>query len=87
VVIVIASSGDVYRRVFEFEREVDTGLVEWASSYLNERLTGLGIAARMIATRLADPELDPVERYQTSVTTGRTMDQIAAGAKPRRPRR
>jgi bifunctional non-homologous end joining protein LigD len=35
----------------------------------------------------ADPELDPVERYQTSVTTGRTMDQIAAGAKPRRPRR
>jgi bifunctional non-homologous end joining protein LigD len=35
----------------------------------------------------ADPELDPVERYQTSVTTGRTMDEIAAGAKPRRPRR
>ena len=29
-------------------------------------------------------EVDPVERYRTSVTTGRTMAQIAAGAKPRR---
>ncbi|HEY5332791.1 MAG TPA: heat-inducible transcription repressor HrcA, partial [Solirubrobacterales bacterium] len=38
VVIVIASTGDVYRRVFEFEREVDSGLVAWASSYLNEQL-------------------------------------------------
>jgi bifunctional non-homologous end joining protein LigD len=35
----------------------------------------------------ADPELDPVETYQTSVTTGRTMDEIAAGAKPKRRRR
>jgi heat-inducible transcriptional repressor len=61
VVIAIASSGEVYRRVFEFEREVDTGLVQWASSYLNEQLSGLGIGARMIATRLADPSLDAVE--------------------------
>ncbi|MBN9493179.1 heat-inducible transcription repressor HrcA, partial [bacterium] len=61
VVIVIASTGDVARRVFDFETTVDTGLVEWASSYLNERLTGLGIGARMIATRLADPELGPLE--------------------------
>jgi heat-inducible transcriptional repressor len=61
VVIVIASTGDVYRRVFEFERAVDTGLVEWASSYLNEQLTGLGLGARMIGTRLADPSLDAVE--------------------------
>ncbi len=35
----------------------------------------------------ADPDLDPVAKYRTSVTTGRTMAQIAAGAKPRRPRR
>ena len=32
----------------------------------------------------ADPDTDPVERYRTSVSTGRTMAQIAAGAKPRR---
>ncbi|HEX3736084.1 MAG TPA: HrcA family transcriptional regulator, partial [Solirubrobacterales bacterium] len=61
VVIVIASTGDVVRRVFDFDSTVDTGLVEWASSYLNERLTGLGIGARMIVTRLADPGLDPIE--------------------------
>ena len=37
--------------------------------------------------RFAEPELDPVERYQTSVATGRTMKEIAAGAKSRRKRR
>jgi heat-inducible transcriptional repressor len=61
VVIAIASTGDVARRVFEFERPVDRGLVEWASSYLNESLSGLGVGARMIAGRLAEPELDRVE--------------------------
>ena len=35
----------------------------------------------------ADPDLDPVETYQTSVKTGRTMAEIAAGAKPKRRRR
>jgi heat-inducible transcriptional repressor len=61
VVIAIASTGDVARRVFEFGRAVDPGLVEWASSYLNESLTGLGVGSRMIAGRLADPELDRTE--------------------------
>jgi heat-inducible transcriptional repressor len=61
VVIAIASTGDVARRVFEFDRPLDRGLVEWASEYLNESLTGLGVGARMIATRLADPGLRPVE--------------------------
>jgi heat-inducible transcriptional repressor len=61
VVIAIASTGDVARRVFEFDQPLDRGLVEWASSYLNETLTGLSVGARMIAARLADPELDRVE--------------------------
>ena len=30
----------------------------------------------------ADPDVDPVAKYRTSVTTGRTMAQIAAGTKP-----
>lgn len=59
--IAIASTGDVAKRVFEFESPVDPGLVEWASSYLNESLAGLGVGARMIANRLADPELGPAE--------------------------
>jgi heat-inducible transcriptional repressor len=61
VVIAIASTGDVTRRVFEFDRPVDRGLVEWASSYLNESLSGLGVGSRMIAGRLADPALGRVE--------------------------
>jgi heat-inducible transcriptional repressor len=59
--IAIASTGAVAKRVFEFDGPVDPGLVEWASSYLNESLTGMAVGARMIANRLADPELGPVE--------------------------
>jgi len=61
VVIAIASTGEVARRVFEFDRPVDRGLVEWASSYLNESLAGLGVGARMISHHLTDPALDRVE--------------------------
>jgi len=61
MVVAIASNGAVAKRVFDFPAPVDPGLVEWASSYLNESLTGLGLGARMIASRLADPELSPVE--------------------------
>jgi heat-inducible transcriptional repressor len=61
MVIAIASTGAVAKRVFEFEEPVDPGLVEWASSYLNESLTGMGVGARMIADRVADPELGRVE--------------------------
>ena len=59
--IAIASSGAVVKRIFDFDRPVDPGLVEWASSYLNESLTGMGVGARMIANRLGDPELGPAE--------------------------
>src|SRR5919109_973399 len=57
MVVVIASNGAVAKRVFTFEQPLDSGLIEWASSYLNERIGGLGLGARMIADRLADPEL------------------------------
>jgi heat-inducible transcriptional repressor len=61
VAIAIASTGDVARRVFEFDQPIDPGLVKWASSYLNESLSGLGVGARMISSRLADPELGRLE--------------------------
>jgi heat-inducible transcriptional repressor len=61
VVIAISSTGDVTRRVFEFAQPVDRGLVEWASSYLNESLSGLGVGARMIASRIGDPSLSGIE--------------------------
>jgi heat-inducible transcriptional repressor len=61
MVIAIASSGAVAKRVFDFESEVDAGLVEWASSYLNESVAGMSVGARMISDRLADPGLGTVE--------------------------
>ena len=61
MVVVIASNGMVNKRVFTFSDPVDPGLVEWAASYLNERLGGMGLGARMIADRLADPELVEAE--------------------------
>jgi heat-inducible transcriptional repressor len=61
MVVVIASNGGVTKRVFTFEDEVDPGLVEWAGEYLNERLAGLGLGARMAAARLRDEGLGPTE--------------------------
>jgi len=81
VVIAIASTGDVARRVFDFERAVDPGLVEWASSYLNESLSGLGVGSRMIASRLAGTELDPVEAgFVATLSSAFTELEREAGA-------
>jgi heat-inducible transcriptional repressor len=63
MVVLIASNGAVTKRVFNFERRLDPGLVEWASSFLNERLSGLALGARMISDRLSDPELGPAESH------------------------
>ena len=46
MVVVITSTGAVTKRVFTFEAPVDPGLVEWASSYLNESLAGPRASAR-----------------------------------------
>jgi heat-inducible transcriptional repressor len=62
MVVVIASNGGVTKRVFTFESEVDPGLVEWGGSYLNERLAGLGLGARMTADRITAEELGSKER-------------------------
>ncbi|MBA2240778.1 MAG: heat-inducible transcription repressor HrcA [Solirubrobacterales bacterium] len=69
-VVVIGSNGAVAKRVFTFDSPVDPGLVEWASSFLNERLGGLALGGRMLDARLADPELGPVE--------ARFLEQIAS---------
>jgi heat-inducible transcriptional repressor len=62
MVVVITSTGGVTKRVTSHERPVDPGLVDWAASYLNERLGGLALGARMIHSRMADPELGAAER-------------------------
>jgi heat-inducible transcriptional repressor len=62
MVVVISSAGSVTKRTFNFDGALDPGLVEWASEYLNERLSGLGLGSRMIAGRLSDPELGQSEQ-------------------------
>ncbi|HUB73721.1 MAG TPA: heat-inducible transcriptional repressor HrcA [Solirubrobacteraceae bacterium] len=61
LVVVITSAGDVSKMFATFDHAVDAGLVAWAGEYLNERLVGLGLGARMLQQRLADPGLSATE--------------------------
>ncbi len=61
MVVVITSTGGVTKRLFTFGRPVDAGLADWAASYFNERLVGLGLGARMLHQRLHDPSLSGTE--------------------------
>jgi heat-inducible transcriptional repressor len=61
MVVVITSTGGVTKRLFTFSRPIDSGLANWTSSYLNERLVGLGLGARMLHQRLHDPSLSAAE--------------------------
>ena len=61
LVVIITSTGNVSKMFATFERAVDPGLVSWAAEYLNERLTGLGVGARMLQQRLLDPSLPATE--------------------------
>ncbi|CAB4862209.1 unannotated protein [freshwater metagenome] len=57
MVVVITSTGGVSKRLVTFPEAVDAGIVGWAGEYLNERLVGLGLGARMVNSRLQDPSL------------------------------
>ena len=62
MVVVITSTGGVTKRMLTFDQPVDPGLAGWGGSYLNERLVGLGLGARLLHQRLDDPSLGPRER-------------------------
>jgi heat-inducible transcriptional repressor len=62
LIVVITSTGNVSKMIATFDAPVDPGLVAWAGAYLNERLQGLALGARMVSQRLADPELGERER-------------------------
>jgi heat-inducible transcriptional repressor len=62
MVVIITSTGGVSKRMFTLDHPVDTGLAEWAASYLNERLVGMGLGARMLHGKLDDHSLHPIER-------------------------
>ena len=78
LVVIITSAGDVSKMLATFERAVDPGLVAWAGEYLNERLVGLGLGARMLAARLADPSLSPDGAARSSARFAPAFAQLAA---------
>jgi heat-inducible transcriptional repressor len=62
MVVVITSTGGVTKRVFTYRDPVDPGLASWAGEYLDERLSGMGLGARMLHARLHDPSLGATEQ-------------------------
>jgi heat-inducible transcriptional repressor len=60
--VVITATGGVAKRLFVFEGPVDSGLVDWATTYLGETVTGLRLGARQLAARLVDSSLGSAER-------------------------
>jgi len=61
MVVIITSTGGVTKRMFTFDDPVDPGLAQWAAEYLNEQLVGMGLGARLLAKRIADPTLPATE--------------------------
>jgi heat-inducible transcriptional repressor len=61
VVVIITSTGSVSKMLVTFDQPVDPGLVTWAGEYLNERLLGTGLGARMLHQRLIDSALSATE--------------------------
>jgi heat-inducible transcriptional repressor len=62
MVVVITATGGVTKRLFAFAERVDPGLAEWARAYLNERVAGLQLGARLLRARFDEAELGPRER-------------------------
>jgi heat-inducible transcriptional repressor len=62
MIVVITSTGGVTKRLIPSERPLDSGLVDWARSYLNEELGGMSVGARMIKSKLSEPTLPAAER-------------------------
>jgi heat-inducible transcriptional repressor len=61
MVVIITSTGGVSKRVFTYDTPVDPGLAAWAAEYLNERLAGTGLGARMLRSKLQDAGLSARE--------------------------
>lgn len=62
MVVVITSTGGVSKRLISYDGPVDSGLVDWAGSYLNEALGGMELGRRMLHGKLEHPELTETER-------------------------
>ncbi len=62
MVVLITTSGQVTKRIFDFAGAVDEGLAEFARVYLNERLIGAQLGTRHVAAVFESLDLRPKER-------------------------
>jgi heat-inducible transcriptional repressor len=70
MVVVIASTGSVTKRVYRFPEPVDPMLADWAAAYLNDRISGLELGSNALRRRLDDPGLGRRERaFLATVST------------------
>jgi heat-inducible transcriptional repressor len=77
-VVIITSTGGVSKMIVTFEAPVDPGLVNWAGEYLNERLAGVGVGARILHSRFIDEGLGDVERDFLSRLAPAFLDEAPA---------
>ncbi|MEI6446514.1 MAG: heat-inducible transcriptional repressor HrcA [Actinomycetes bacterium] len=80
MVVVITSNGGVSKRVLPLDSPLDPGLVDWAASFLNERLVGLGFGSRMIRSKLTEQSLDSRERHFVELLQAAFSDLADASA-------
>ena len=60
--VFILSTGRVSKRVLDYRRPVDRGMVEWARTYLNELIGERILTERLIRRALDNPEISAKER-------------------------
>jgi heat-inducible transcriptional repressor len=82
VAVVITSTGGVTKRVFALGAPVDSGLVNWAAEYLNERTAGLPLGSHGLRQAFAEPGLSEQERAFLELLRPAFTD--AAGSEERR---
>ena len=62
VTVVITSTGGVTKRMFALGEAIDSGLVNWAAEYLNERTAGRPLGSRSLRQAFSEPGLSDRER-------------------------
>jgi heat-inducible transcriptional repressor len=77
MVVAITSTGGVTKRMFRLEEPVDSGLVSWASAYLNEQLVGVGLGSGTARRRLESPELSTRERQFLGLVAPAILEPVA----------
>jgi heat-inducible transcriptional repressor len=75
MVVAITSTGGVTKHRYTFTDAVDSGLVAWAGDYLRERLLGVRLRSRQLASAFDDPGLSARERSFLAAIRG-AFDEV-----------